>query len=75
MNNTYAWVVVVCSEGEKNYAHAWKLNNKSNVISQIKELRAGCVHLCGTKKEACGLAEFWNQCYKENGTYMFDGTF
>ena len=29
------------------------------------------VNLCETKKKAKELVEFWNNCYRKNGTYFF----
>lgn len=28
-------------------------------------------HLCRTKAEAKEIAAHWNECYKQNGTYLF----
>ena len=69
----YIWIVNTVTEAGKHYSHAWRLSNGSELISQMKSAGIQHAHLCGTKKEACELAAFWNDCYKENGTYMFAG--
>lgn len=76
-NCYYAHVVCAYrSEGGKYSAIPHKLKSTSNIISQLRELGAGrdldTVQLCGTMKEARELAIYWNECYKRNGTYMFE---
>lgn len=29
------------------------------------------VHLADSKKEAEALSDFWNECYRKNGTYLY----
>ena len=44
--------------------------NLLSILSQHKNLKV--VHACGSKAKAEELADFWNESYKANGTYLFD---
>jgi hypothetical protein len=35
-------------------------------------MKDGSYHLCASRKEARNLAEYWNNCFRANGTYAFD---
>lgn len=72
---TYIWTVITNTENGKHYSHAWRFGNGSTLSSQMEAFKGASIHLCKTKKEAYELAGFWNNCYKDNGTYMFDGEF
>ena len=53
------------------YVHSVGQNdNLKSALDGISGLQA--VQLCQTKKEAAQLADFWNECYKRNGTYFFE---
>lgn len=56
------------------YAYVIKINSSSNLKSSL-ECIGGLVHanIFPTKKEAEYTANFWNTCYKVNGTYFYDG--
>ena len=68
----YTYIVVSIQEDGKNYAYVIKHHNSNNLIN-VLEIK-GILHanICDTKKEAYSIAEYWNECYKKNGTYMFD---
>lgn len=77
MKKCYAHVVCVYGNDSGKYsAVPYKLNSSSNIISQMAEAGAGrdlqTMQLCPTMKEARELAIYWNECYKRNGTYMFE---
>jgi hypothetical protein len=49
---------------------------KASINENLKTLFSGyknliSINACETKKRAEELANFWNECYKANGTYMF----
>ena len=44
-------------------------DNLKFALDCIGGLRAA--HLCRTKAEAKEIAAHWNECYKQNGTYLF----
>ena len=55
------------------YAFVHSIGQNDNLktsLDRIGGLQA--VRLCQTKKEAAQLANFWNDCYKRNGTYFFE---
>lgn len=77
MKKCYAHVVCAYKNADgKYYATPCKLDSGSNIVSQLKQLGAGrdlyTMQLCPTMKEARELAIYWDECYKRNGTYMFD---
>lgn len=55
------------------YAYVLTTNENLNLVSELKAIR-GLVsaNVYPTKKRAREMVEFWNQCFKRNGTYLFD---
>ena len=48
----------------------------NNVWSMLKSIpNIVSANICDTKKAAGQLVEHWNNCYKKNGTFLFDETF
>ena len=73
MANNNFYYVIVHTENGKKYAHAHKVSGNLNLLSVLQAFKnVSCVHQCKTLKGARELAEFWNECYKKNNTYMFD---
>ena len=77
-----AYFVVVHEYNEKPtlvglYASVMKVSRGRNLFTLFNSWnKVSCekvksVNLCRTKKEAQELSDFWNQCYKDNGTYAF----
>lgn len=67
------WLAVTVEENGKFYAYMVKAAQNNNLVS----LLAGIAHLkaaniYGTKKQAAAVVQFWNDCYRQNGTYLFD---
>lgn len=59
-------------ENGKNYAYVIKATASDNLLGLFerhKNLKTA--NACETKKQAENLANFWNECYKINRTYMF----
>lgn len=48
--------------------------SESENLKRSLEIIGGlqAAQLCQTKKAAQELADFWNDCYKKNGTYFFE---
>ena len=73
MNTSYNYFVINIQEGGKNYAYAQKIAASNNLLSiflGVKGIKT--VNACKTFTEAKKIAAFWNNCYKENKTYLFD---
>lgn len=79
--NVYVWVVAKYRETIKTPDNEpkgviWhapiRLDNKIDLISQIKSYNASKIYLTGSKKEAEELAKFWNECARRNGNYRWE---
>ncbi len=72
----YFYYVFVAAENGKYYAWAVKVPGSNNLLPHIeREKNLVIVHQFKTMKKAKETAEFWNECYKRNGTFLFDETF
>lgn len=70
----FYYVVTTGTEGAngKCYAQVARVNNYSDLLFALDRIEnKTSVTACSTKREAVELAEFWNECYKKNGTYLF----
>ena len=67
----YFYYAATREQNGKNYAFVIKASNGDNLISLFARQEAKQVHACATKKDAEKLADFWNECYKKNGTNAF----
>ena len=54
------------------YAYMIRCTESDN-IKAILERVGGIIHakICPTKKNAAETVNYWNACYKANGTYLF----
>lgn len=66
------YFVISIKENNKNYAYVMKTSKSDNILYKINVKNANYVLLADTKKEACKIAENWNQSFKNNGSYLFD---
>lgn len=72
----YSYYIIVQQEKEtgKNYAYTEKVSNCYNLYNYF-QAHKGCkitsINACKTMKEAKKISDFWNECYKKNGTYAF----
>mgnify|MGYP005768670771 FL=1 len=66
-NTHYVFVV---EKDDKFFAYAKTIPNSNNLLSYLGLTGLKTVNAADSKKEAKALAEFWNDCYKKNGTYM-----
>ena len=67
--------VVCISEDEKNYAYCIKATESDNLICKLKIKNITSINIFQTHKKAAEIATLWNDCYKANGTYLYDETF
>jgi len=69
------FIVVNINENGKHYAFADTIKTGNNLLPMFRRYEnADIVHLCETRKSADEIAAFWNECYKNNGTYYFSRT-
>ena len=67
------YLACTIEENGKFYAYAVKAPQNSNLVSVlagIANLKAANIY--STKKKAGEIVTFWNDCYRQNGTYLFD---
>ena len=69
----YFYYVIGETENGKHYYWAEKIAAGNNIAGTLAKREL--VHPCKTWTEARELAGFWNDCCRENGTYMFSEPF
>lgn len=69
MKNHY--IAIQIEENGKYYAYAIKATESDNLLSKLAVTNIISANICDTKKRAEELVTFWNDCYKQNGTYIF----
>lgn len=69
MKNFY--YVVNTKQNGKNYAYVIKATESDNLLAKFSRDNITTANACETRKRAESLAHFWNECYKQNGTFMF----
>ena len=47
-------------------------NNLASEFNGIKGLKSA--NYCASRKKATELTDFWNQCYRNNGTYLYQSS-
>ena len=70
MKNFY-YVVMEEIDG-KNCAYVDKVSGSTNICGRWEASQFSFVQPCESKKQAEEIAEKWNNCFKKNGTYLFD---
>lgn len=65
------YYVISIQESSKNYAFADTVKDTENLVPFIERYRAKSITPCKSRTEAEKLALFWNECYKNNGTYLY----
>lgn len=72
MKKAKTWLVIIVKEHEKFHAFTQSATGSDNLFSQLN-MWAGIqsANICASKKDAEQLAEFWNECYKNNGTWLY----
>lgn len=67
------YIAAFDSKNGKNYAYVLPVSEKNNLCTYLAEHQnIVAANLCPTRKEAKSLVIFWNDCFRQNGTYMFD---
>jgi len=68
MKNIYFAVTI--KEDEKYYSYVVKTTESDNILSKLNIKNIISANIL-PKNEAKRTAEYWNECHKNNGTYMF----
>lgn len=71
MKNVY--VVCTYERNGKRWATAWKVGKNNNLLTLVSHCadKVKSLNVFTTWKEAKQIETHWNNCYKENGTYLF----
>lgn len=65
------WAAVVKEPEQGKYiASAYSFDKYLNMVHVVKGYTI--FNLCENKKQAVALSDYWNECYKNNGTYALD---
>ena len=68
---SYFYYVVVEKENGKYFAYAERVHGSNCIKHYFSADNIENVMPTATFKGAKEIAEYWNECYKRNGTYMF----
>lgn len=66
------YIVVQIQENGKYYAYVIRATGADNLLSKLAIKNIVTANICPTRKAARALADFWNDCYKQNKTFLFD---
>lgn len=67
------FLAAVTEENKKYYSFVIPIRTGENIKPILERYKNTPVfHLCESRKQADDLVIFWNKCYKNNGTYLFD---
>ena len=71
----YTWYVISQKQEDgKQYAFPFRIRNNVNIASFVLNMPTiNTMNPCNTKKKAVEIATAWNETYKVNGTYLYDG--
>ena len=68
----YYIAVTEQDENGKNYAYAIPITSSDNILCKLENRNFLHANIFITRKETEKVVKFWNESYKNNGTYMFD---
>ena len=66
------YIAVQINENGRNYACMLRYTGTDNLLPVLKIKNIVAANICPTKKAARALVPFWNDCFKNNGTFLFD---
>ncbi|MCH5191887.1 MAG: hypothetical protein J1F23_06945 [Oscillospiraceae bacterium] len=69
----YIHIVVTDTENGKHRAHAEKIPTGTN-LKNCNDMfpNAKVIHLCESSSHSKTVADYWNESYKKNGTYLYN---
>lgn len=68
----YFYIAVQIKENEKFYAFVQKVHTGYNLTTLSNIPNIASANILPTKKRAYEVADYWNACFKRNGTYLFN---
>jgi len=69
--NTYLTVTV--AENNKYASFVLPVSGSANLVAVLGSIKGlSAANICATKKDAIQISEFWNECFRKNGTYLYD---
>lgn len=72
-NMKYFWIAAIVQENGRHYAFAFRVSENDNLKCRLDGVQnLSSANIMPTKKAARDIVTFWNDCFKENGTYLFD---
>ena len=78
MNGNFYYIIVTKWDDNRYYARVDTIGGYNNLVGKFTPCMDGnckrgevvSVNACKTKKRAEEIANHWNECYKNNGTYI-----
>ena len=67
--NTY--IAITIKTDDKYISHVIRASKNDNLLSVLNIKGIQNANICSSKKKAYELSDYWNDCYKINGTYLF----
>lgn len=72
MNKKSYYVFVIKTDEGKRYAYAETIQNCNNIFWMFQNTKSlESVNACDTRRDADEIARYWNETYKNNGTFAF----
>ena len=68
----YHYIAAQIEENGKFYAYVIKTSGGTNLLVTLDVPGIVAANICPTRKRAREIATYWNNCFKNNGTYLFD---
>ena len=66
------WAAVTVQEYGRYYSYVTPISAADNALSKLAITGIVSANIYRTKKQAAEVVTFWNECYRKNGTYLFD---
>ena len=72
MKMFYLAVTIGTAENKDLYSFVTSVSQNSNIVAVLEGLPGlGTANIYTRRKDAEEIAAFWNECYKNNGTYRY----
>lgn len=69
----YFWLALCIKEQKWFYSYAIRVSESDNIANRLSRLEGVIsANIMQTKKQALETVQFWNECYKQHGNYLFD---